>query len=199
MVILKSGEASTRPVASKPCSFFAKGNCKKGDECLFSHDPIAAGGGGATPAPKKKALPVNTRHTQICALNVKTGCSKCASGTCSFAPTFETLAAAHAREISKNPGFTIDVSHRSELEEAPYYGVSKGNGKIALTPAAYVAWFNATLAEHSSKEVKLAETQAFATAAYNAGVANAAVAIGLQNKLDDAVNTMAAMIAIAGC
>jgi hypothetical protein len=182
---------ATLPVASKPCSFFAKGNCKNGDECRFSHNPRAAGGGGAAPAPKKKVQPVNTQYTQICATNVKMGCSKCASGTCSFAANYDILRAAHAREIKKNPGFTIDVSHRSELENAPYYGVSKSNGKIALTPAAYVAWFNASLAEHSSKEVQIA-------VAVMAASNFARDVLVLQGQVGAAVDTMAAMVAVAG-
>ena len=35
-----------RPV--RPCHFFAKGKCNKGDTCNFSHD--VGGGGGAAPA-----------------------------------------------------------------------------------------------------------------------------------------------------
>jgi hypothetical protein len=192
-----AGAEATLPVASKPCSFFAKGNCKNGDKCRFSHEPIAAGGGGAAPVPKKKALPVDTTNTQICATNVKTGCSKCASGTCSFAANYEILRAAHAREIKKNPGFTIDVSHRSELEQAPYNGVPKSNGKIALTPAAYIAWFNATLADHSSKEVRLAEAQTISGAAFMAGSALAAEVIALRHQVEQGVNTIGAMAGLA--
>jgi hypothetical protein len=193
MVISKPDDVSTLPVASKPkpCAFFNKeGGCKNRDKCQFSHNPRAAGGGGAAPAPKKKVGPVNTHHTQICAANVKMGCSKCASGTCSFAANYDILHAAHAREIKKNPGFTIDVSHRSELQDAPYHGVPKSNGKIALTPAAYLAWFNATLAEHSSKDVQIA-------VAVMAGSNLARDVLVLQGQVGAAVNTMAAMVAVA--
>jgi hypothetical protein len=179
-------ENRTLPVASKPnkpCAFFNKaGGCKNGDKCPFSHILSAksgggnksAAGGGAAPAPKKKVQPVNTQHTQICSLNVRTGdCPKCASGTCSFAASFEILAAAHAREIKKNPNFTVDVSHREELTSEPYNGISKSNGKIALSPATYVAWMLETMQEHKSSNERLTTVMA---AAFQAGVSNCAAA-----------------------
>ena len=171
----KSDKISTLSVASKPnkpCAFFnKKGGCRNGAECTFLHIPSAAGG-GATPAPKKKVQPVNPQQTQICSRNVSKGdCPKCASGTCSFAASFEILAAAHAREINKNKNFTIDVSYRNELELEPYNGIPKSNGKIALSPATYVAWVSATMDEHVSSMDREVEKDAVISVAVTALVA----------------------------
>ncbi len=142
---------------STPCKFGDK--CTRGEKCPFVHAaPSAAKKLTSSPAAGgKKKSSVNTRWTQICTLNLRAGgCSSCQNDSCAFAPSWEELYASHSREIAKNPKFTVDVSFRSELEKAPYNGVRTGNGKIALTPAVYCEWVQATLHEHMSASEKLA-------------------------------------------
>jgi hypothetical protein len=175
------GEAS-----STPCKFGDK--CTRGAKYPFVHAaPSAAKNLTSSPAAGgKKKSSVNTRWTQICTLNLRAGgCSSCQNESCAFAPSWEELHASHSREIAKNSKFTVDVSFRSELEKAPYNGVRTGNGKIALTPAVYCEWVQATLHEHVSAGEKLAVAVTVGGHLVSALAAseqqkNAALAVGAQ-------------------